>query len=141
MGPSGRVERLLVPHNLREQRHVRKGLGADRSLSQHGNVIIVTRIPIRNWFLWRAVVFGVQDRRFLPEGPLGEEGHDCNVALRNQMGKFFSNKRPDREAIMGDKFRMGSQLQNHLRNDVVQALVGGRRVTKSNHVRVLRTEI
>lgn len=76
-----------------------------------------------------------------PEGPLGKERNDCNVAIGDQFRKFFSNKRADRETIMRNKFRMCSQLKHHLWNKLSETLGASCRIAKSDRVRVLIAHI
>jgi hypothetical protein len=79
-----------VPNNLGEERHVSKGLGPDRPFGQHGNVMVVTRVPVGERLFRRPMVFRAKDRCFLPEGPLGEERNDADLVIGKPMNQIIA---------------------------------------------------
>jgi hypothetical protein len=63
----------------------------------------MARVSFGEWLLLRAVVFRAEYRRLLPEGPLGEQRDDPNIALWRQGREFFGDERSDLEIARTDE--------------------------------------
>jgi len=81
-----------MSHNLREQIPVGQSVRSYGPFGQHGDVIVMTRIAVEDWFVLRAVVFRMKNCCLFPKGPFREQRDHCNVSIDNNIRKFFGSK-------------------------------------------------